>query len=388
MAPNTIHPVVIESVILRIEGPDLVLARDAIGTAFICSLTSRGRSGDHFVAVRVSNQRVLDLRTGRIDVRTALTEPEMGPFFQGPYRRIDGEPNILLLETHEFPEEWLPAEDLFVTDFEEEVEEGEALRLASLRNRTAIICRLDPPEARGLSSKINADRLADWIANFQQLIRQVIAKSVNLLDPEAGVLQVLAMPAGSFQIQFETAEKQANLFNHSAVGDAMRQVDALLDVLDKPAEEILRVAQQNKGLVIGAYRELLEFAGDQNSPVEYRWAEPGMTQEAFRRIEPRLAKAVCAVLDTREDLGSETVSFIGYFTKVDVKRRTWAATEPETGRNKYGSLHDDSPDLLNGVVVKDKLYQFGCDARLERTADGRSTMKLILRSLGRLQNSR
>lgn len=373
------RPVTIESVIVRTEGPDLVLGVDQFKTPYLCALVSRDEDGDRFVAVKVSDSRLVAVRSGRFDVRFALTSPESEEYFEGFFERIDGTPTINLRETLAFPEEWLPKEGLYVTDFVPALEQTDVVAAANENHTTTIICRLNPPEAKRRKPRINADRLADYVANFQQLVKHVIAKGRRLVDPDLYTLQVATTLGGSFQIQFEAASDQIRLFEGSEVGDAMRKIDVLLDVMDKPADDILKVAQDNRGLVIGAYRSLLEFAAEQDTPVEYRWAEPGATQETYRQIRPHRAKQVCAILDLNEELGTETVRFVGTFFKVHVPRGQWGLLEQKTGKKKYGGCEEGNNSLLSGIITDTTPYEITCDARLERTSDGRSTTKLILR---------
>lgn len=115
------RPVFIETVVLRLEGPELLLARDVVGTPYLCLLVSRDGNGDRFVAVQVSNHRYADVRCGRIDLRTAFTRPELKQHFAGFFARVDNRPAIALKVTGRFSERSLPVPNIFVTDFAEQL---------------------------------------------------------------------------------------------------------------------------------------------------------------------------------------------------------------------------------------------------------------------------
>lgn len=110
-------PAVIQTVLLRTDAPELVVARDAVGTQYLCSLIDRTADGDRFLAIPISTTRLAQFRTGGKDLRSVLAESETGEHFDGWFRRVDGRPAIALAPLPRIPDDWLPDEGFFLNRF-------------------------------------------------------------------------------------------------------------------------------------------------------------------------------------------------------------------------------------------------------------------------------
>jgi hypothetical protein len=376
--------VVIETVLLETEGPDLVLARDQVGTPYLCLLVARDADTDHFLVQQISSDRLAALRSGQIDLRTTVQHPEMGQHYHGSYAEREGRPVISLEVIHDVPERWFPADGFLLSDFAEQVSDEQVVRDAISKHAAVVVCHLDPPEARGTTAKINADRLAECMLGFQSLVKYALRRSVSGtaaarrfgLNPDSHVLQVYAFSPGSFQIHLES-KYRADLTGASAIGVAMSKIDELMEVLQMPPERALPVIRENRGHIISAYRHLLRFVSEEGAPFEYRWADPGMSSGRGSRVAPAAAAAVCGLLDSRTELAAEEVTFNGRFLRVAADRLTWTVVEDDE-RTRQGVVHESAPDVLRGVIVETQVYKLTCEERLEESGTGREILKLFL----------
>src|ERR1700674_1211020 len=89
--------VVIDTVLLETDAPDLLLARDIVGTPYLCSLVRVDFTGHLFLAVQISSNRLASLRSGQIDLRSVLAQPEMSMQYEGRLHR-GSEENTIQLE--------------------------------------------------------------------------------------------------------------------------------------------------------------------------------------------------------------------------------------------------------------------------------------------------
>src|SRR2546428_7226057 len=96
MPPVATLAATIETVLLETDVPDLVLARDVVGTLYLCSFVSRDRDGDRFLCIPVSSERLAAFRSGQLDLRSLLTRPETGAWFDGLFHSVEGRPTIEL----------------------------------------------------------------------------------------------------------------------------------------------------------------------------------------------------------------------------------------------------------------------------------------------------
>jgi hypothetical protein len=386
--------VVINTVLLESDLPDLLLARDRVNTMYLCSLAKVDREGFLFLAVEISSSRLGDFRSGKVDLRTVLVEPEMGTHFTGRSPAERPESLTLAALTTEVPEQWLPEAGFLLTVFESKgVSDDFVINEAQARNSPVIVCTLNPPESRGAEAKVNADSLADYIAHFQSLVRHATKDSLRglnrkrrkeILARDFFSLSVYAFSPGSFNIHFG-ANDQADLFGLSRVGQALRRIDALMDLAKKPAEEARAGFRDNPGHAVAAYEALLKFATKAQTPFSYRWSDPGMTSPGGNTISTIQAAAMVAILEHEEALKSEAFEFSGYFTSVNTDKKPWSWTaRDDDGHIKRGYLDAKAPAVLDGVRIKTQTYKFEGQDSLVQPTSGRLTHKLFLSSVAEI----
>jgi hypothetical protein len=381
-------PVVIDTVLLESDLPDLLLARDRVETMYLCSLAKTDREGFLFLAVEISSARLSAFRSGLVDLRTVLVEPEMGTHFTG--RATAGRPESLTLSalTTEVREEWLPETGFLMTAFADAVSGEQVVEEAISKNAAVIVYGINPPEARGKIPKVNADRLADYIRAFQDLVRHAAKDAIGKMSKEAKrnappdpfALEVFGFSGGSFRIHFES-KASADLFGGSIIGAAMRRIDELVDLSRLPADEAVEGFKAHRGHTLSSYRHLLKLVTDKEVAFSYQWAEPALTMPQGKGITLDTARAAYAVLNIDETLDRVKFSYVARFTYVRTEPapQGWGARDDE-GEKKSGFVHEDSPSVLNGVTIKSTRYLLTGEERLvsPRTG-GAPVLKQFLR---------
>ncbi len=359
----------IERILVDIEGPEVILARDAIGTQYICALTSIEADGEHFLATPISSNRLSDISSGHLDLRAALSQSELALH----YAAVATGPNSLALEriSSAIPEAWLPDEGLFLDRFIRARASEDVVKRAMSGNTAVVVCKIDSPN----SGKIDADLLGECLTGFQNLVRHAV-KRTGQYSTEEHVLEVCAFATGSFEIHFES-KHSADLFGNVALANGMRKVDELMQLVNLPIDQALTRIQDNRGHIIGAYAKVLQLISSLRAPFEYRWAEPAMPKASVKRIVPLEAKAIYEMLETREDLGTESRRFSGRFTKVDTNRNTWSILTDD--KKTYAGVAEDESDLLTGITINSKIYNLLCEEYLEqRVSHGKPNSRLVL----------
>ncbi len=379
--------VTIENVLLETDVPDLVLARDAIGTAYLCAFVEREAAGDRFAAVPLSPERLAGFRAGLIDLREVLERPETGLAFDARFRRMDGLPTLQLQQVERIPNDWLPDAGFLLSAFAGPVENVAIVQHATERRVAVVECHFEPPEARTPTPRIEAFRLAHGIEKFQTLLMHAYKKARAAMtplrrlqmNPDAYILQAYAVSLQSFCVHFES-KYEADLAGATSVGLAMRTFDELMDVLARPEEERMAVLREHRGHVVGAFRNLMKFVSEEDSPLVYTWAEPASRFPQTRRVGRFDAAAMCAVLEALAELGVERVEFVGVFIRVSTDLQKWTAQDDE-GAVRSGVVHEDAQNVLRGTVNENKRYKFLCDEKLLEKATGQQVLRLFLRDL-------
>src|SRR5947208_16245528 len=97
MATATQITVMTEAILFHTDAPDIVLARDEFGAAYLCLLVRLDKEGHHFLVIQITNARVMELRQGKTDLRAAFVAPERQVYFRGHI--APGERLAIKLET-------------------------------------------------------------------------------------------------------------------------------------------------------------------------------------------------------------------------------------------------------------------------------------------------
>jgi hypothetical protein len=381
------HTAVVESILFETDGPEIVVARDGVGTAYLSLLVERTADGDMFLCVPASQQRIAALRNGAIDLREALANGEVGRVFSARYALLDALPSLMLTPVANIPEEWLPSSGFLLSGLlPESTVDLDVLATDAIAKHSSVgVLELHPPESE-IESLIDSYHLVDGLRLFQGLLHHAFAKAMTGADKlhrimlggdEAPTFQVLPEFApGSFRVHFQSKLK-ADLSGSTGVGIALAKVDELTHFIDSP-EQALLVMKANSGHVVSAYRSLLHFIASEKTPLVYSWSEPGITVPRRRRIGVESAQRFYDILSTKQELSSEEVTHVGTFTKLN-EDGAWLLRSGK--KSVKGLIAEGAGNLLAGVVYQTKEYRIVCDERLEETVGRKPRTTLYLKQL-------
>ena len=375
----------IDTVLFETDQPEIVLARDAVGTTYLCALTGVDARGHHFVAVAVSGSRLTAFRSGNIDLREALVAPELDEHFSG-YVAAESKSLTIRFEcVEDVPESWLPEAGFVLNPVQHALPDAEIVRDSIAKRAAVIVCQLNPKESMGTTSKIDADRLAKCVSGFQSLVRHAITRpdkktlKKTFAPAVSPVIQVFAFSPGSFRVHFES-EGSSDLFGTSAVGAAMARIDELMELSSLPPDEVLGRLKKHRGHLVGAYHSMMKFIRDGGSPMSYRWADPGMSSAVGHSVTPTAAASMCAVLAVQTELSSVPVEFNGVFTTIQDTEEPyrWVAFDSDDKR-RSGLVDEKSTGVLSGAIIKTQQYRLYCDERLVEKPGGKQALTLFLK---------
>lgn len=89
--------------------PQLFVAKDKIGGLYLCLAIDELPS---YVAVAISSARLQELKTRKIDLYSALSNPELGAWFS--VRLNESDDIVATSLTEPIPSSWLPLPDVFL----------------------------------------------------------------------------------------------------------------------------------------------------------------------------------------------------------------------------------------------------------------------------------
>lgn len=137
--------------------------------------------------------------------------------------------------------------------------------------------------------------------------------------------------------------------------------------------------RENTGHFLTAYRSLLKFVVDNDSPLKYEWATPGFTTDKRSTMSVDVATKLYDILVSQESLTTELVTLIGMVTAVHTDNKSWTLRSGEDDLKYSGKVPPDSPLHLDGITVLTERYRFDCEERLQEfTATGEEKIERLL----------
>lgn len=369
--------------LLYYDGPELFVAQDQLGGCYVCVLVDIGENIDKYLCVPISSGRLDRLIIGDIDLRSIFTSPEIQEEFEGEV--IDGNLNQIIihpLQIDEIPTEWLPEAELFLKL--EEFTDNKVVQEALSKQRGIIDITLNPPEALQ-EPKITADHLSEAMRLFQRLMKFLYRKAIQLYktgdkyvkesisSPSNYQLEVFGFSPGSFTLHMQTASK-VDLLGNANISRALDILDSVNYEIDDP-QHAVELISEYKGHFATAYKDLLNFIIETDTPFSYEWSMPSIKETRKAQITPRQAKPLYEAIIKKVDIGKEEKKLTGRFKKVDEDRGTWRLLS-ETDQIQYSGVSEIN---LAGIVIDTQKYELFCEEQLEiAEISGKESTKLHL----------
>ena len=347
------------------DGPLLFEARDTIGGHYLAMAVETNEGEDGFVVVGVVPERLREFRAGLVDLRLLVEEAGKEEWYLTEATDLS-EPLKLTRQQRSLAHSgFLPDEGYTLQDTPSD---AFILKEAQARNNLMLELIVEPPEAAA-NHRIRLETFVVLLDQVQKMVKHAYRAALRDLPPshrppvlptEAALLDIVVPAAkGSFRVVLEAADAP-DLLGGSELARALQRVDVLFEHTADP-ESALATAKQNRGHLVGAYLKLLRFLTRRQTGMRYCWADPSFTQPRSQAISQAEARRLADVLGGVSNLGTEEVTLVGEFVKVNSKTGVWGLST-EDGIVS-GKLRNDHPSL-NGLVVGGR-YEFNCVEELE-----------------------
>jgi hypothetical protein len=169
-----------------------------------------------------------------------------------------------------------------------------------------------------------------------------------------------------------------DLFGSVNIEKALRLVDEAVAASSDP-ERAIRFLREHTGFFLSAYRSLLKFVVDNDSPLKYEWATPGFTSDKRSAMSVEVATELYDLMVRQESLMTELVTLVGVVTAAHTDTGTWTLLSEEDDIKYSGKVPPDSPINLAGITLRTERYQFDCEEKLkEFTATGEDKIERLL----------
>ncbi len=362
------------------DGPLLFEARDLIGGHYLAMAVETTEEQDAYLVVGVAPERLRQFRTGLVDLRLLIEEAGAEEWYLTVATNLAETLKLDLQQDSLSHSGFLPDEG-FVLPYAPTG--ASVLKEAQARNNLLLELKVEPPEA-ATDHRIRVETFVGLLDQMQKMVkhayraalRELPASYRSPVPPAEAALMDVVVPAaaGSFRVILE-AVSPPDLLGGSQLALALQRVDMFFEHTASP-DSALYTAKKHQGHLAGSYLKLLRFLTQQQTGFSYSWAEPASAKPNSQAISASEARVLAKMLASISSLGTEEVTLVGEFMKVNRDTRAWGL---DTGtRIRTGKVTDDGPSL-NGLTVGNR-YRFFCVEEIEAVeGTGKEIRNLYLR---------
>jgi hypothetical protein len=373
----------ISQIIVYYDIPEIFVAKDEVGTSFLCLLISVNLDIAKYISTPISIGRLSEFITGKIDLREIFLNPESNQFYS--FNDIEESIEASLELYDKLPEEYLPDAG-FV--YKKPLEDNKLILNEALEKNNAII-QIALSDNND-SYSINIDDLGDIVKLYQVIITNSYKKEITKLKvknkktyyiPQNYKLRAFASSPSSFNIHlFSTS--QVDLFGRAIIELALNKFDEITQDFDDE-DKYIESLRSVKGHTIGSLKKLVKKLIDDGIKIKHKWYSPGQDKVHFTLIDKDKAEKIYKILNLSEELAEETKILEGHFVQVDIDNGTWRVFNNEDEKEYNGEATEQ---LLKGIIVETAGYKLNCQELIEelKVAE-KEKIRYILRTIEKIE---
>lgn len=366
--------------------PQLFIGKDKVGTKYFCLLLDFIGGKPFYLACTISNTRIDNFISGRIDLREIFVEPEIQQWYT--VKELDNEK--VLLDDYSFgenniiPEKYLPSEGYFLP--QQIINDDITKEVVDLDNAIIHLALSDNEN----HDSIGIDSLSDTLRIYQQLVHYSFIKTLKerkikdrqeFIIPQNYKLRAFASSKSSFNIHLYS-QSNRDLFGACEIEMALKKIDEIFSDFDEE-NQFIEVLRTVKGHTINSYRRFVKKLMDENLTIKYKWFAPKQEYVHHRILTTDYAQKVYDLLTRREELEEEIKEFIGFVKQADVEKGNWRILN-ESDNKEYSG--ESSGKLLEGITLETVKYKILCQEIIEElTVSEKEKIKYVLKSIDKTE---
>jgi hypothetical protein len=352
----------IDRILVFNDFPQLFLAKDAMGTNYMCLATHFSDSHYSYISVSLSNKVLYQFLNGKRDLRSVFVEPEIREWWSSN----DTSRSTITIELLDFdrpPNELLPDDGFFFTD---QLQDDPIRQEVVEHNNVIIHLSLSDNQD---DQSIQVTDLGDFTKLYQGVVENAYKKAIlrsalpekkSFILPNNYSLRAFASSPGSFVLHLKSNSSK-DLWGNSIIEEGLKMIDNVITDV-KNDEKLIEQLRAVKGHTISNYKKLLEKVIKQKVTFSYRWISPASNEIHIRAISTKYAERVHKILESKEELGDEIKILVGFVMQADVEKGGWRITNLEDGKDYSG---ESSGHLLEGITLETVKYKLTCKELVE-----------------------
>lgn len=350
--------------------PEVFIATDIMGTRYMCLRNSYSEDeGFVYIAVQISENRLDDYISRRIDLRTLYTKPEVdNSYFKVTVcaEKISAFP-LTTIEDFQIPEEGYYYEE------DEDIENINLITETQQKGHT--ILRLGFIDENN-THEIDAECLAQAILSFQKTISHCHQKLFGKQKAVEATLNVTAFQAASFDVEFHSYSP-TRLFGDSDLCETLKKIDSLMKASN--AESFKLIANELSGRTLSSYHSFINVMNENRLSIKYKWVSSIIDSEVTCScVSSQEIATIHNLLESNQELECEIKEYDGIFLASSVENGKW--TLKIEGDNPYNiSGSSENKSILSGIIIEKQSYHIKCrESVIQNVTTLKTENKIVL----------
>lgn len=346
----------IDQILLYYDTIQLFVGLDGVQTRYLCMLYSDDDQ-DKYIAIRISVNKLALLLSGKIDLRSLYTSPEIPNEYYILYVVKDHEFEIIDRRSN-VEEYMLPEEEAFV------IEQNRYTDIVKER-----ITYHKPIIHLGFISTnnsydIKASVLSPLILSYQDFVinthKKICNNSVDRqVNPE---LHIFSTSAASFNLHMYIQD-DLDLFGGSTMDHTLNYINEILDFQNE--ERLTELLTTIRGRAITHYKRFIKGLIDNNISIKTAWTTSDINNPVvYNRISPEKLQNAYDIVKQSAGLENEYQELSGYFLKVDTTNGAWKLYDEINEKLYKGECIDLG--ILVGIRIRLTHYKIKCLKKIEK----------------------
>jgi len=374
------------------DGPKLFGCRNGVDQQFLGYWAGANDVGDIYWLVPTSRERYKMIRSGGVDLFTAISRPELGFLYRCVVSFANESTEAEAVPANHLPQELLPdpgeAISLPTETLPDRFAALDLPRKAIAARREIVGLHFNFP---GMREEAPTKQIGNLLFSLQDMLdalgqnRNGTATMRGKIPPEilTRTETRLAYAAGaSFAVEILAAQS-VNLFDESLITEAVAEFVEILGI-GNDVERLRAKLFGIKARAVSKYRAFLSALLAAESPLTLDWSSPNPQRN--KQVKLDLAAAAGA-LKTAEEVTSElgeTKTGIGYFVGVVLPRRTFTAIFEGEDDTLAGRISDAAMPAATHVTLN-RGYRITIRETLETSASGEERAKYELEKIEEIE---
>ncbi len=342
--------------------PRLFIGTNQIGQLFIIYNLDDDRVKTEWYYLPVSEERICNLKTGSMDLRTALLSPELGFLYSISIGYIDGDSQIAVVTSESINQEWLPeaGETLYSENSNSSLVAPALSAKATRLNRECLDLRMMFPRSDAFCAPMR--QLGNLWVSLQQLVDNLCAVADGIVPNKYGKLPIqLTMQSellveasyvGSYGSHI-IATNQAAMVQDSPLTGGLTQLSTLLD--DGLGSKDIRSVLEPLGVRCATrYRVLLEQLAAARVDVEIQRASPNGTHNSCSKMGKDMARFIADQVKAVETELSDQYKIPCIITAYSSTNNTFGMEYLEDGTRISGKVEKEAIPPEMHVTILDR----------------------------------